>query len=1140
MSLTTTTIRTYGSFQLISTKTTPIRAPPPKKKQQQPSQHKKASPRVANYASSMQSLESDLDSVLEEEDSFYYNSGNPNHNPPSIYISDDNTSSTLASGKVSTTKSRPKSSTPQKQLQHHQHHRISFSPVPSTDDESVERHEPPSRSLSPMKPALKSGDHSRNASVSSNIDDAGGVYLTPSANSVRRQSRVSFSSNDAINEYNARNPPNVTHTAPTQITIPAAPPPSNKYSYEIIVPSHQQQHSNNRHAQSPAVSSSKPGTTALAAAAVSAAKVQQHQRENEQSERRKSVANANQVKAAAATSASRTGAPAARSKVLANKPVRKPSITKQQTKNVAPSKKQALTNNNPVPAAEFDDSSSGHSIYSDASDYPLPLDEITLPLPSSHHHINNNKNNNTTNLNHQPQQQQQQQPKNVTVAAANFASQKHQQKPQTKGPNVEAAAAARSSSIRNVNGMAIPPSPLPPPNNSKHTARPTSPPPNRLSVSGAAAAGASTMPTSHSYRALIHEDNSDPYAAVQSTQQRVSSLSGLAGVNMNGGNTNIPHAADPNSLQHPHHPTMHKLQGKYDDEEGVYDPELDENQPAEYNEEEDDEFDDSDAVSMRSDSSWKRERAAQPARSMAFRNTLRGMQPAMPAPGDDLSDSDSGYPSLQLQQPLQGSLSATSLSVINESAAPAPKRSSFAPPKGSRVRTTKKKVSYPPEFFESTRNKQNSVEDYMGLERTLSNSSFDNERRKGRPKTNGTASKFAFHSLRSSKPAADPHALLPAPEINSGRTMSLTVSSTRSSFAAADGPPQSQPFRSRIGEDSDSDYEGVISKTLKNTKAGASSGLARVRRASFSSTHHSVSPTVSATRSPKAAPPAQPQSPRQQQPAPPPQKPHGFLATLRKEQPRRPDPVVLETQLTPPQLPPQVAAEMHMSPPASPTEKRKQSKLGALFAKRQHIVDMQQQRYFEKKTLRSQSITSATPRPTVESGAPFSAAVSSQVSPPPPVPKIPVTVAEADIAVVTATSGHASQPVYKLGGGAVVSGTNTTATASTSNLSAYTALSPSQGLSKADLAGGNNAGNMPTTMLIDSATRLTPAGPVRRSSAATVPSGGRRASTMTGTKAVTMTSASPSAAAAAEIIPDIGVTPKKKKFGGLRKVFGLN
>lgn len=55
MSLTTTTIRNLGSFELVTTKTTPISAPAPKKKKKR-------------YASSTISYESDLDSVMEEEE----------------------------------------------------------------------------------------------------------------------------------------------------------------------------------------------------------------------------------------------------------------------------------------------------------------------------------------------------------------------------------------------------------------------------------------------------------------------------------------------------------------------------------------------------------------------------------------------------------------------------------------------------------------------------------------------------------------------------------------------------------------------------------------------------------------------------------------------------------------------------------------------------------------------------------------------------------------------------------------------------------------------------------------------------------------------------------------------------------------
>lgn len=907
MSLTTTTVRTYGSFQLISTKTTPIHAPPPSKKKAAATPKKKPlkKPQAPAYASSMQSIESDLDSVLEEDDSFY--NDNVPGMPPAIYISDDNTSSTLAS--------RPKSvSTPTK------HHRISFSPVPSDEG----HHQPPPRSVSPIKPSLKPDHHSRDASVSSNIDEptTNSVYLAPNSNSARRQSRVSFSSSDAVNEYNAHHPPSA--------------PPASKYSYEIIVPP----------TGGPSIVTStttlSKKTPAASAAAVSAASKTQNKTVNNTSRltRRHSVqaAAAAAIKTStsktsspviAATPAPRTRAPAARSKALA---------------------KQVYDDD------DDEDSSSGHSIYSDASDYPLS--ELSPPqIPS-------------------PKQSQQSPTKPVTVAAANFASQKHQPKPSVSGPTVEAAAAARSSSIRNSNGMAVPPSPISNsfhhqqlqqhqqqqqggPNgvarrtslrkNSKPAAQHSPAPAPIPAAASAASAAAIVLPSpsiSHSYRALVSDNDEVSYAAVVMPITNPTVTTPII--------PTIPPTTTvvPTTTTTPAVPSMQKLHGKYDHEEGVYDPYLDENQPDEQSNYSEDESevaaqDVDDVISMSSDSSWIRDCSRPAQQHLSFKNTLRN---------NHVSDVDN-------------------LGVIRKN--PTSHISSIAPPKKPVANNQQQKTwervnppSYNPQFFESTRHKPQG--EYVGLERTLSNSSFDKERRKKK-----ASSKFAFHSLRDARDSSMPpqQPLLPPAQLN-GRSMSLTATTSRSSFAAADGPPLAQPFKSRLKDDSDSDYEGVINDTLKNAK------VSKPRRSSFGG-----GPRAAAVNSTPAPAPAPTHALAPVASPPSPQKPHGFLSTLRKDnshsvnhQPPVAPIYDLQKQLTPPHsFLPATKSRSPSSPSALadvPEEEvipgpRKQTKLGALFAKRQHIVDMQNQRYQERKTHRSHSMTSASMRPVFEEAPPM-------------------------------------------------------------------------------------------------------------------------------------------------------------------------
>lgn len=142
MSLTTTTIRNLGSFELVTTKTTPIRAPAR-------SNHRKQQ----SSSASVLSYESDLDSVLEEDAGF-------------------------------------------KRFPRNHQNKIAFSPVLSIDEgnerpPSYRRHNPPARTLSPGKSSLK--DHSRTTSLASMSDDSSTLIQPSSAGARNRNSRVSFS-----------------------------------------------------------------------------------------------------------------------------------------------------------------------------------------------------------------------------------------------------------------------------------------------------------------------------------------------------------------------------------------------------------------------------------------------------------------------------------------------------------------------------------------------------------------------------------------------------------------------------------------------------------------------------------------------------------------------------------------------------------------------------------------------------------------------------------------------------------------------------------------------------------------------------------------------------------------------------------
>lgn len=104
---------------------------------------------------------------------------------------------------------------------------------------------------------------------------------------------------------------------------------------------------------------------------------------------------------------------------------------------------------------------------------------------------------------------------------------------------------------------------------------------------------------------------------------------------------------------------------------------------------------------------------------------------------------------------------------------------------------------------------------------TLSDSSFDEERARRRKERQAKGPGFSLMSLRSARqePEDTYSSALPNPAFD--RTASLTLSSSRSpggGFAAAQGLPPRQSFKSRIADDSDSDYEGMVSETFSGLK----------------------------------------------------------------------------------------------------------------------------------------------------------------------------------------------------------------------------------------------------------------------------------------------------------------------------------
>lgn len=484
MSLTTTTVRTLGSFQLISTKTTPIRAPP-KKQKRKSSVHRQKGP-SPNYASSLLSMESDLDSVLEEDD--YYPTSNNNRLSLALpNISDDSNGTTLTSPRIS-------------------HHHISFSPQASIESDVIEKHRPPPRGVSPMKSALKS-DHSHNGSIASNInsEEYPHVYLSTS-NTMKRQSKVSFSSNDAINEFNAHHPPSASLAA-SQNYYPQSPArsaalgatsdpsgvhPSQqrastgaKYTYDSVA------HEVSKRTSNSSVGPSSP-------------------------KQRHTTPSSPTLVPPKTRSSARP--PAAKSKALAVNSNKK--SLKKSSSQQAPSSYQNSQTENEIYNFTYDDdndSSSGDSIYSDASDFPMPIygpntpsyyDSSSSPLSSKpkatssspSHGVKNTfkasvPSSNTPVVSRAQLQQKAQaqqkadekqkaadkaHQKKSMVAAASFASHKHSQKPAQQGPNVAAASAAKRSSIINASGMSIPPAPIPKTptksKNAKQNPQPAKPP----------------------------------------------------------------------------------------------------------------------------------------------------------------------------------------------------------------------------------------------------------------------------------------------------------------------------------------------------------------------------------------------------------------------------------------------------------------------------------------------------------------------------------------------------------------------------------------------------------------------------------------------------------------------------------------
>lgn len=142
MSMTTTTIKQLGSFQLISTKTTPLRPP-----------------RRPGYAASHASFESDLNPVFEEGEASF--DGIPMSSPRG----------TPARGRAGGG--------------------VAFGPVVEADEQRLSVKHEPKRSLSPMKSALKA-DNSLSPSVSVSSQATGDEQVGGGGARRKRAHRVSF------------------------------------------------------------------------------------------------------------------------------------------------------------------------------------------------------------------------------------------------------------------------------------------------------------------------------------------------------------------------------------------------------------------------------------------------------------------------------------------------------------------------------------------------------------------------------------------------------------------------------------------------------------------------------------------------------------------------------------------------------------------------------------------------------------------------------------------------------------------------------------------------------------------------------------------------------------------------------------
>lgn len=716
MSLTTTTVRTFGSYQLVSTKTTPIR-PLSKPKSSRPKR-----PRVPGYASSLLSMESDLDSVLEEEDFSQFNH---------ISNNEFNDSNATINGQIVESPEYNNNLLTPPKANRHSGHRISFSPVTSVDDDSlVEKHRP-NRSLSPMKSALKM-DHSRNSSMASNINEAG---LYPQSSNPQRHSKVSFSSNDAINEFKSNHPPSIKSPSSQQTSFSSVSDGSPKRTRST----------SSRFQSAPSPNPSKILNAAASAAAVSAA---------------------NAKKATAAVTEKRgPAAPSAvKSKALASK---RNSAIKQRPSSVASNRDSTYDDQN----YSDDDSSSGNSIYSDASAYPddTPsgdsLGNSYTTTVTTNSSLNSNKS--------QPLSKAQ-----VTAAAASFASQKHApQKPQIASPSLDAAAAARNSSVKNA---------------ASATTATTTTPTTTI-----------TTPKSHSYRALAGDDLSftlptqklnggsisrkqpSPAAVPAQNKAKVPSTKPTpqkqAFVSAGTSNDVIK--------QNIHSNTLQKLNGKYDNDEELqpYVPE-DNTRDTTNN-------DNDDVISVSSESSWKRERSAAP--KPAFKHSLRGtVVSTTPA----VTSTPPTAPFLSVPtEPLRHKTSGSSLTSISEAHHEEhPVKKPSQPPKTVTPKTAIPKTEIP---------KTETPIVYSNLEPTLSDSSFDKERANRRKNKDGKVG-FKLHSFRDPNPVAQ-EPIQPTAS-SSGRFSSLsTRSQTSGGLAAASGAPLTETFKSRFA-DSDSDFDVVV------------------------------------------------------------------------------------------------------------------------------------------------------------------------------------------------------------------------------------------------------------------------------------------------------------------------------------------